>query len=294
MIDFHTHLGRFGRSTPEERTYGLEAPELVCKMDEWGIDKSVVLPLSDSPEGWYYRASSDDVLAYCNRFPDRLIPFVQLDPRWGDNSPTTDFSGVLAEFKARGCKGVGEVIANLHFDDPLVINFMQHCGAARLPVVIHAAHQIGGTYGLVDDIYLPRLEKLLQAAPDTIICAHGPAFWSEISSNVTEETRGGYPADPVEGPGRVWELLEKYPNLYGDLSAGSGGRALMRTPEFGWEFLEKHQDQLLFATDVMRRTMERKDIVQLDYFADLKENSRIGETAYAKITHGNAARLLGH
>lgn len=293
MIDFHTHLGRHGKPNETERTYGLEAPELVCKMDEWGIEKSVVLPLCDSPEGWYYRSSTDDVIAYCNRFPDRLIPFVQLDPRWGDNSPETDFSGALEEFKQRGCRGAGEVIANLYFDDPLVINYMQHCGRADLPVVIHAAHCIGGVYGLADDAGLPRLERLLEAAPDTIICAHGPAFWSEISSNVPEETRGGYPMEPVEGPGRACELLEKCPNLYGDLSAGSGANALKRSPEFGWQFLERFQDRLLFATDTMRRTMLREDVPQIDYFADLRENGRISESAYAKITHDNAARLLG-
>ncbi|MFC1461951.1 sugar phosphate isomerase/epimerase family protein, partial [Verrucomicrobiota bacterium] len=61
-----------------------------------------------------------------------------------------------------------------------------------------------------------RLEKLLQTCPDTIFIAHGPAWWSEISSDVNDETRGGYPKEPITAPGRVSELLTTYSNLHGD------------------------------------------------------------------------------
>ena len=44
--------------------------------------------------------------------------------------------------------------------------------------------------------------------------------------------------------GRVPELFAKYPNLYGDLSANSGSRAIMRDPEFGLWFLETYADRL--------------------------------------------------
>lgn len=288
MIDFHTHIGRLGK----DPRMNLDAPGLVRKMDAHGIERSVVLPLHDSPSGWYLRCTTEDVIAETAHFPDRLVPFCQLDPRFGDNSPNTDFSTIFEEYKARGCKGVGEVIANMHYDDPLVVNFMQHCGRARLPVVFHAAHRIGGTYGLVDEMGMPRLERLLQACPHTVFCAHGPAFWSEISSNVDEATRGGYPKDPVEGPGRVAELLTTYPNLYGDLSAGSAQNALTRTPEYGYEFLEQFQDRMLFATDTLRFDMDAWLERCATFFATALEQGNISETAHRKITHDNAAQLL--
>ena len=34
--------------------------------------------------------------------------------------------------------------------------------------------------------------------------------------------------------------LEEYPNVYGDLSAGSGWNALTRDPEFGPDFVRRH------------------------------------------------------
>ena len=56
---------------------------------------------------------------------------------------------------------------------------------------------------------------------------------SEISG---DDEHGGYPAGPVPG-GRVVELMRKYPNLLGDLSAGSGLNAIMRDRKFGISFL---------------------------------------------------------
>lgn len=261
-------------------------------MDRWGIEKAVVLPLSNSPHGWYLRATTEDVLARTNRFAGRLIPFCQIDPRFGDNSPQTDFGWILAEYKERGCKGMGEVTANMFFDDPMVVNLMKQCGEANLPVLFHAAHCIGGTYGLVDDAGLPRLERLLQAAPDTVFCAHGPAFWSEISADVDDSTRGGYPKGSVAMPGRAAELLDRYPNLYVDLSAHSGYNALTRTPEYGLKFLDRFQDKLLFGTDILSADMGEEAVPIIGFMRDIREDGRISEDAYGKIMHRNAARLL--
>jgi predicted TIM-barrel fold metal-dependent hydrolase len=44
-------------------------------------------------------------------------------------------------------------------------------------------------------------------------------------------------------------MLERYPNLYADLSAGSGLRALRRDVKHGREFVIRFADRLLFARD---------------------------------------------
>jgi len=288
MIDFHTHIGRAGK----RRTDSLEPVELVLKMDKRGIDKSVVLPLHDSPSGWYY-STTETVLAAYNQFPNRIIPFAQIDPRFGDNLPTTDFSNLLAEYKERGCLGVGEITANMYFDDAMVINLARQSGEAGLPVLFHAAHRIGGTYGLVDDLGLPRLEKLINEAPDTILVAHGPAWWSEISADATDETRGGYPKGPVTSPGRVAQLLEIYPNLYGELSAGSGFNGITRDPEYGLKFLDDFQDKILFGTDTLNRNMNEDQVPIVGFMKRILEDGQITPEAHAKITNENAKKLLG-
>ena len=44
-------------------------------------------------------------------------------------------------------------------------------------------------------------------------------------------------------------LLSDYPNMYGDLSAGSGLNALTRDEDFARDFLIRHRDRLLFGSD---------------------------------------------
>jgi predicted TIM-barrel fold metal-dependent hydrolase len=118
---------------------------------------------------------------------------------------------------------------------------------------------------------------------------HSQPFWAEISTDVTELTRRGYPKGPVT-PGRVVELMREYPNLYGDLSAGSGYNALTRDTEFGYAFLEEFQDRLLFGTDI---TGLGQELPQVEYFQRLREEKPISEDAIEKVAWKNADRILG-
>ncbi len=285
MIDIHTHLGRLLR---EDIPVTVE--ELIENMDRWGVEKAVILPLDATPEGSTFWFTTEQVLEVYKRYPDRIIPFCKLDPRQINNSPNTDFTWILQEYKDLGCKGVGEITANLYIDDPMVLNLFAQCGELDMPVLFHLVDRIGAPYGLVDDIYLPRLEKALKELPKTIFIGHAMSFWAEISADVSEETRGGYPKGPITKPGRLQELLRKYDNLYGDLSAGSGFNAITRDPEYGYKFLEEFQDKLLFGTDFCHHNQE---VPIVDYIKNALKEGRISQTAYKKITRLNAEKLLG-
>ena len=90
-----------------------------------------------------------------------------------------------------------------------------------MPVTIHISPAIDGYgYGIVDDLSLPRLEKMLKKHPNLKILGHSQPFWSEIGDNVTEENRNKYVTGKVR-PGRLISLLREYPNLLCDLSAGN-------------------------------------------------------------------------
>ena len=142
---------------------------------------------------------------------------------------------------------------------------------------------------MIDELGLPRLEIALRKFPDLIFIGHSQPFWGEISADVTDQTRNGYPKGKVV-PGRVPELLRKYPNMYGDMSAGSGFNAVSRDPEFGYAFMEEFQDKLLFGTDICAPTNE----TPLPYYLrEILAAGKISKAAYEKITWQNANRLLG-
>jgi len=290
LIDVHGHIGRCG-APRLDRT--MNADQLVALMDDWEIDKTCVLPLHDCPEGWYIESTTEHVLAACAKYPEQLIPFCLVDPRFGDNDASTDFGPLLAEYRAQGCVGLGELICNLYFDDPRCINLYRHCGKAGLPVLFDMKDAVPRSYAVADDPGLPRLEKALRLCPDTQFIGHGPAFWSDISGDSAEHVRNGYPTGPVAPGGAVPRLMTRYANLYADISAGSGYGALTRDPEFGVRFLEEHQDKLLFGIDNVDHTATQEQCPHVRFLNGLRAGGKITDGAYQKIAHLNAERLLG-
>ena len=63
-------------------------------------------------------------------------------------------------------------------------------------------------------------------------------------------------AEVLSGKAADWSvLMRNYKNLYADLSANSGGCAIMRDEKFGLQFLEEFQDRLMFGTDMVNTDM---------------------------------------
>jgi len=286
LIDIHVHMS--DRTVP--RSTGAFQPtpeEMVARMDHFGIDKAVCMARM-SPECGFRYVTPEQVLECCARFPDRLIPLMNLDPRMLQHAPASDFRYLMQHYADAGCKGIGEYQTCLAFDDPLNINLFGQAGETGLFVTFHVAPEPRGYYGCYDALGLPFLENALKACPDTIFLGHSQPFWSEISTDVTHRTRRYYPEGKVT-PGRVVELMRAYPNLHGDLSAGSGHNAISRDPEFGYAFLEEFQDRLYFGTDITSVDYEPP---QIEYFARIKAEARVSDEAFEKITWRNAVRLL--
>lgn len=286
LIDVHGHIGRI---LPDRREF-IDVANLIAKMDAWGIDKTCVLALSEHPEGAYLECDTEDVITACSRYPDRLIAFCLIDPRYG-NRADMDFGHLLEEYKSRGCKGLGELLPKMDFDDPRCINLYRQAGKFGLPVLFDMQDREDG-YGLRDNYGLPKLEYALQTCPNTVFIGHGPTFWAEISAEVPAEYRSGYPSGPVKRGGAVPRLMRGYPNLWADISAGSGYNALNRDAAFGLEFVEEFQDKLMFGTDSCRRSDVDKIYPNKKYVQELREKKLLTDGILGKIEWQNACKLL--
>jgi len=153
---------------------------------------------------------------------------------------------------------------------------------------------MGNDYGVVDDLHLPRLEKVLKMFPKLKVIGHSVRFWSELDASVTEETSNTYPSGKVTKEGRVAELMRKYDNLYCDLSSLSGYRAMVRDPEYTYKFMEEFADRIFYATDIHDPENIDHEMLNLSDFLDKAvENGKISFSTYKKICRGNALKLLG-
>jgi len=287
FIDIHAHAYR-RPCPPQNGTTVFCNPEQVLKRyDELDIEKGVLQPLI-GPEV-YLPQSNEDILEMAEKYGGRFIPFCNIDPRAISNSADAPLDRWLRYYKDHGCKGVGEVMPNLPFLDPLVQNLFKHVEKVELPLTFDISARIGGDYGLYDDPGLPQLETCLQKFPNLKILGHGPAYWSEIGLLETPADRSGYPEYPIKEEGVVPKLLRKYANMYGDLSARSGANALMRDSEYAVKFINEFQDKLMFGTDICSPVQE---IPLVKFLIDLKKEKKISKEVFNKVARENAIHIL--
>ncbi len=273
MIDFHAHFGNMRREG-YPRVPPLTVHQLVDRMNREGIDQAVLLPL-ESPEGGWGYLLTEEVVAARNAYPERFFAFLCVDPRY----PRVDeFISYFIE--RHGCLGFGEHVNGLAFDDPLNMRIYARCDEYGLPLVF----EINRDHYCHDDVGLPRLEKCLQTFRNVKWCGHGPGFWASISGD--DDGRPGYPTGPVTPGGALDRLLERYDNLYLDLSARSGYNALTRDPEFTRGFVERHWRRMLLGTDIVHFD---DDLPILEWLRALDVPAEVRRA----IAEDNARRLLG-
>ena len=282
LIDCHQHTHWHGRTTDG----------LIADMDRAGIDVAWLLTW-EVPEvecDLSYRPVFDprrvgmpleDVVHACERYPTRFIPGYAPDPRWPDAIERLE-----SAVRMLGVGVYGELKVRILMDDPDVVRVFRRCGELGVPVLFHIdipakerPKPPARDYWYCLDI--DRLETVLKLCPDTNFIGHAPGFWRHISGDgYTAE--GAYPKVPATPGGRVPELLAKYKNLYGDLSAGSGLTAISRPPEgHGRKFLIEFQDKLLFGRDQFD-----------DALMNFLKQQKLPPDAWDKITFQNALKLV--
>ncbi|MGE5194184.1 MAG: amidohydrolase family protein [Deltaproteobacteria bacterium] len=273
-VDVHTHLGQTWNTTEV-----LTVEKLLGWMDANDVAQAVVLPLV-SPESSSYLLTSDFVLTETRPHRDRLIPFCCLDPRTSYSKGHEGLVAMLARWIDLGAKGFGEHKPGVKIDDRRNMALYAACGELKLPVLFHLDKQRN-----MDAPGLPGLEKALKENPQTVFIGHGPGWWASISGDLKQADLGGYPKGVVAPGGAIDTLMDKYTNLYGDLSAGSGASAITRDPKFGRDFLIRRADRLMFGTDFLSPGQE---VPQLTLYRQLDLPAEV----QAKIFRGNARRVL--
>jgi predicted TIM-barrel fold metal-dependent hydrolase len=274
-VDMHTHLGQTWNSSEP-----LSAAQLLKWMDNNQISQAVVLPLV-SPESSSYPLTSDFVLAETKPHRDRLIPFCSVDPRTSYRGGQTGLADMLKRYADQGAKGFGEHKPGVAVDDRRNMTIYAACGEVKLPVLFHLDNQRN-----TDVPGLPGLERALKEFPQTTFIGHGPGWWASIGGDLKQADLGGYPEGKVAPGGAIDRLMENYPNLFGDLSAGSGANAISRDASFGPEFMIRRADRLMFGTDFLS---PGQGVPQLTLFRTLD----LPADVQAKVFRDNARSLLG-
>ncbi len=227
LLDCHLHINHFDRSIEDTLKH----------MDATGTTQAFVLPLETGEGGVLLR--SETVLHAFHQYKDRLIPFCQTDLRKPDALER------IQAYHLLGCRGVGEQKEQLPLNDKRVEAVIALCDELNWPITIHFQDGAGGfNQGMAEHLetYLKRYRKVR-------IIGHAQTWWANISADVPDPGTSLYPSGPVKPGGLLDRLMSEYPNLYADMSAGSGYGALTRDENFTAAFFERHPKQFLFGSD---------------------------------------------
>lgn len=226
-LDCHLHINHKGRTIEDT----------IKHMDNTGTEKAFILPLETGEGGVTLR--TETVLHAFHQYPERLIPFCQTDIR------QPDVIERIRAYHLLGCRGIGEQKEHLPLNDKRVEAVIAECDELNWPITIHFQDDKKGFNQGIEQYLEPYLKKYQRVR----IIGHAQSFWSHISADVPSPDKTLYPRGPVKPGGLLDHLLSNYPNLYADMSAGSGFNALSRDEEFTAGFLERHPKQMLFGSD---------------------------------------------
>ena len=304
IIDMHAH------------DYAATDEEIAqwCKtMDQIGVLNTAIMHCS-----WIGRPFEEYIEAYAP-YKDHFkfwccFDYTGIDSEeWPANAIAT-----LERYKEMGAIGVGELGdkgegdtyarpgdgKDIHIDDPRVKPLIEKAGELKMPISIHIAEPYW--------MYLPMDETndgLVNAVTwhvDTTNC-YGYDKLMETFENAVRENPGTifiacHYLNMTHDLPRLGALLDKYPNMYFDISARVAESA--HTPRATREFLIKYQDRVLFGTDNgmeagmyqnIFRVLETNDehfyIPDYGYHWALS-GFNLPDEVLKKMYHDNAERIL--
>ena len=270
ILDLHTHTRHLGRTHDQ----------LIAHEKQLGVTKSVLLPGA----GWLLEriGGNEECAALLGSREHDFVLFVGADPAEPDAIKT------LSAYLDRGGIGIGEQKFAVAVDSNEMRTVFDLARDRQVPLLLHFEHE---KYNLG----IENLSKILEAYADVNFIGHAQTWWGNISADLDPTLM--YPRGPVKPGGLTDRLLADYPNIYGDLAAGSGLNAVTRDEEFTRGFLDRHADKLIWGSDCPchdgqgagRRDGRCIGASCLDALRRLAPSKEV----LSKVLFGNGARVLG-
>ena len=171
IIDAHAHADEF------EPLGWFDPPEKVIQlMDKAGINISIITTYAEAP---YMQSAVNNLVSYVEKYPNRLIGFLRIDPKGGDKAVEV-FEYTIKTYP--GIKGMKlHPISNLIKPfSPLCIKLLKKAGELGVPVFFHC-----GDKPLAQPLQIGMAAEMCPET--TIICHMGGFFHGDESIRVAEK-----------------------------------------------------------------------------------------------------------
>lgn len=277
IVDVHTHAFRYPEHITDaflneaERARGGPI-DLTIELDAYleamaPVDRCIVFGMKAAHVGLY--VPNEWIAAFAARAPEKLIPFMSLDP----NEPEhlDDFEHSYRHLKLRGVK-LAPMYSNFDPGDPGVDELYRRAARAGLPVLFHT----GTTFCQFAPLRFTR-----------------PALWDDIAMRHPDlKMILAHLGHPFENEALV--VTRKHPNVYLDLSAlhyrpWQLYNSLVLAQEYGVT------SKILFGSDYPFTTPAAsfEGLRALNRMVEGTHLPRVSDAAVDEIIHRDSLALLG-
>ncbi len=276
IIDIHQHQGYKGRTTKQFRAH----------QRAMGVTTTVILPSArafDRNDDGSWKdpernrvANNGAAVQLLREHPDEFVRFANELPTSRSRLAT------IEKFLRNGGLGIGESKFKIDCDSEHIEALAEMAQSFDVPVLMHFQHQAW-------NLGIERFHKILEKYPKVNFIGHAQTWWGNIDKHHDQKVM--YPKGKVTPGGLTDRLLTEYPNMFGDLSAGSGNNSLIRDEGHARGFLERHQDKVMFGSDCNDQIGRGKGCTGARTIAAVRRLAASKEIE-RKILYGNAKRLL--
>ena len=237
IIDIHQHVGYAGRSNPvllaHQRTMGVRKTILLPAgrpLDRHSTNNGVSNGLEAKCLG------NEDCYQLAREYPKEFA--------FGANEVPDVPEAVreIEKYLKLGAVVIGEQKFAVECDSPEMLRLYELAAEYRVPILMHWQYQ-RFNYGF------DPFHKVLPKFPRTVFIGHAQTWWANIDASYKDDAKNLYPKGKVTPGGLTDRYLSDYPNMFGDLSAGSGLNALRRDEDHARDFLLRHRDKLIYGSD---------------------------------------------
>jgi len=266
IIDLHQHTNYLGRSD--------EA--LIGHQRSLGIQKTVLLPAGSKYGLAADCGGNDTVMKLARKYPKEFFFFANELP------DLPEARSVIEKYLKAGAIGIGEQKFPVDCDSPHVLKIAEIAREFDVPVLLHFEHKMYN-FGL------ERFHTVLEKFPTVRFIGHAQTWWGDIDRS--HDPAVMYPKTEVTPGGITDRLLSDYPNMFGDLSAGSGLNSLLSDEDRAREFLKRHQDKLLYGSDCTDQEGSGKKCIGGKGIAAIRRLAPSPVVA-SKIFHQNIRKVM--
>lgn len=279
IIDIHQHTN-YAMRTNEQ---------LLAHQRTMGVTQTILLPAGSPVNrvstaggknnglGGVGAGGNDTVLAMGRQYPKEYL--------FGANEVTDlpEARAEVAKYLDLGAIIIGEQKFGVECDSKESQVLYELATEYKVPILLH--FQFGSFNHGFD-----RLHKMLEKYPKTSFIGHAQTWWANIDKNHADQ-KVLYPKGKVTAGGLTDRYLSDYPNMFADMSAGSGLNALTRDEEHARGFLDRHQDKILYGSDCNDHVGTGEKCQGSQTIAAVRKLAP-NKTAERKILYENAKKLF--